>query len=51
MCARPDGPDAAIDEADARYAARDIERLRAEWADADSAVAGLSLDHPVDRPT
>jgi uncharacterized damage-inducible protein DinB len=51
LYARPDSPDAAIDEADERHAERDIARLRAEWADADSAVAGLSLEDLFDSPT
>ena len=48
---RPDSPDAAVDEADERSAERDLARLRAEWADADSAVAGLTLDDLFDSPT
>lgn len=51
LYARPDSPDAAIDEAGGRHAERDIARLQAEWVEADSAVAGLSLEDRFDSPT
>jgi uncharacterized damage-inducible protein DinB len=42
--ARPDAPNSAFDEADARGAEVDVSRLVAEWEACRSAVDGASLD-------
>ena len=46
----PENPDGAFDDVRPERAGEDIARYRAEWAAADSALGGLTLDDTYDSP-